>query len=148
MLFKGKYEFLSNFYPCVISLDGITYPSTEHAYQAMKSGDSDISLVISKLDYPGQAKKYGQQLVPQKNWDEVKVASMKMLLNLKFNDYELATKLVDVEEDLVENNWWHDNFWGHCLCEACVDIEKQNNLGKLLAGIKKQYSCSNVRVAK
>ena len=35
--FSGEYEFLSNFYPCRIVYNGITYPSVEHAYQDRKS---------------------------------------------------------------------------------------------------------------
>ena len=36
--FVGEYYFLSNFYPCSIEHDGLRYPSSEHAYQAAKSG--------------------------------------------------------------------------------------------------------------
>jgi predicted NAD-dependent protein-ADP-ribosyltransferase YbiA (DUF1768 family) len=36
-IFKYEWEFLSNFYPCEIVWEGITYASTEHAYQAAKT---------------------------------------------------------------------------------------------------------------
>ena len=34
--FKGKYEFLSNFYGCMVEFEGISFPSAEHAFQAAK----------------------------------------------------------------------------------------------------------------
>jgi len=35
--FVDQYDFLSNFYPAKVVLDGETYFSTEHAYQAAKT---------------------------------------------------------------------------------------------------------------
>lgn len=35
--FSGNYRFLSNFWPCVVTLDDQQYTSTEHAYQAAKT---------------------------------------------------------------------------------------------------------------
>lgn len=35
--FEGNYRFLSNFSPCFVKLDGVTYPSIENAYQAAKT---------------------------------------------------------------------------------------------------------------
>ena len=37
--FAGEYSFLSNFYPCAITLDGDDYPTVEHAFQAAKTDD-------------------------------------------------------------------------------------------------------------
>ena len=34
--FQGEYRFLSNFYPCQIEFEGLTYFSSEAAYQAQK----------------------------------------------------------------------------------------------------------------
>jgi predicted NAD-dependent protein-ADP-ribosyltransferase YbiA (DUF1768 family) len=34
---KPETRWLSNFYPCTIEYEGITYPSSEHAYQAAKT---------------------------------------------------------------------------------------------------------------
>ena len=34
--FRGRYVFMSNFYPCKIEHKGITYPSVEHYYVALK----------------------------------------------------------------------------------------------------------------
>jgi len=36
MYFRGKLNFLSNFYYSLIELEGLVYPSVENAFQAMK----------------------------------------------------------------------------------------------------------------
>lgn len=40
--FRGKFYFLSNFFPCKVTIKGITYPSAEHAFVAMKTKDIEI----------------------------------------------------------------------------------------------------------
>ena len=35
--FSGDFAFLSNFYPHTITIDGEAYPTTEHAFQALKT---------------------------------------------------------------------------------------------------------------
>ena len=37
--FGGEYSFLSNFYQCTVTYDGITYGSSEAAFQAQKTLD-------------------------------------------------------------------------------------------------------------
>lgn len=37
MQFRGRYYFLSNFYPCSIEIDGVRYESAEAAFQGQKS---------------------------------------------------------------------------------------------------------------
>ena len=40
--FEGRWRFLSNFYPCKIEHQGITYPSVENFYVAMKVNDQQL----------------------------------------------------------------------------------------------------------
>lgn len=37
MRFRGRYYFLSNFYPCSIEIDGIRYESAEATFQGQKT---------------------------------------------------------------------------------------------------------------
>lgn len=58
---------------------------------------------------------------------------MRQLLMQKFADVNLRVKLLATEdEELVEGNYWHDNFWGNCSCPKCKDIQGKNVLGTLL----------------
>lgn len=50
----------------------------------------------------------------------------------KFKDEQLKEMLLSTgNADIIEGNYWHDNFWGQCSCEKCVGKGK-NNLGKIL----------------
>jgi predicted NAD-dependent protein-ADP-ribosyltransferase YbiA (DUF1768 family) len=51
----------------------------------------------------------------------------------------LAAKLIATpDEELIEYNEWHDNFWGMCTCNVCANKTHQNKLGKLLT-ITREY---------
>ena len=66
---------------------------------------------------------------------------MEYVVECKFyQNPELLQKLIDTgDEELVEGNTWHDNFWGNCTCEKCRDIPGENHLGKILMDIRKKY---------
>lgn len=38
--FRGEYFFLSNFYETAVTIDGLTFPSSEAAFQAQKTMNS------------------------------------------------------------------------------------------------------------
>ncbi|GAH15684.1 unnamed protein product, partial [marine sediment metagenome] len=51
--FQGEYRFLSSFYPAEVELDGVTYPTVEHAFQAAKTLDSAQREFIRSAPRPG-----------------------------------------------------------------------------------------------
>ena len=55
--FQGKYSFLSNFYACVITLEGVDYSTVEHAFQAAKTHDLEERYQVQIADSPGKAKR-------------------------------------------------------------------------------------------
>lgn len=126
--FSGKYRFLSNFYPCRIVVEDIIYPSTEHAYQAMKTEDTSLRMDISLLDTPGKAKRY-KPPDPDGWYDGKGYAVMSLVTRLKYEDSTLRQMLLDTgDAELIEGNTWNDTYWG-------VDIKTGkglNNLGKIL----------------
>ena len=129
--FFGEYRFLSNFYPVCINMDGIEYPSVEHAYQAAKTVDRRERVAIAKCATAGEAKKLGQKCAIRPDWDAVKIEIMRGLLKKKFSYRRLKKALLDTGEAyLEEGNNWGDRFWG-----ACNDIG-ENHLGKLLMEIR------------
>lgn len=39
----------------------------------------------------------------------------------KFNNSDyLRTRLLIVQDKIIEENFWHDNFWGICKCGRCT----------------------------
>ena len=113
---EGPWRFLSNFYPCHVTLDSEIYNSVEHAYQAAKTLNPKLR---EKFRYDGveaaNAKQMGKNLTLRSDWEEVKIPTMRDLLMQKFYPTILRRKLLcTFKADLVEGNWWHDVWWGVC----------------------------------
>ena len=136
--FRGEYFYLSNFYICPIKLNGVVYPSVEHAFQAAKTTDSKIRQKICLATTPGRAKRLGNAIILRPGWEEMKVSTMRGLVKQKFNsDPHLAKQLkATMGKILIEKNWWHDNFWGWCTCFDCMAQKHRNFLGKILMSVR------------
>lgn len=130
-VFYGEYRFLSNFYPCNITVEGMRFSTAEHAFQAMKTMDLDERLKICYADTPGQAKRLGRKVTLRPDWEQAKLDVMRVVLRMKFRNDGLRAKLLATgDATLTEGNVWHDNFWGVCTCPKCRG--GQNHLGRLL----------------
>lgn len=141
--FSGKYKEFSNFYPAIVNLEGLNFPTVEHAYQASKSTEFFWRKLMCNLpaDKAGLAKKRGQLGKARPNWEEKKIEVMHSLLCQKFNQEPLKTKLLKTEDAIIiEGNYWHDNIWGECYCEKCKTVDGQNWMGRLLMDIRSQIS--------
>jgi ribA/ribD-fused uncharacterized protein len=132
--FKGEYRFLSNFWPRPLTLDGITYPTVEHAYQAAKTLDPQERTRIASLATPKMAKQAGGRVTLRPDWGEhVKLGIMEDLVRRKFADPGLAARLLATGvEELVEGNTWNDRFWGVCRGVG------RNELGRILMRVRSE----------
>jgi len=139
--FKDKYEFLSNFYPCNIQFCGHTFLNSEALFQALKSPKPEETFDQFTTLLPGDAKKLGRTIPLRKDWEAVKYVMMKMVCRLKFEQHpDLMQQLIDTgTAELIEGNWWHDNYWGNCKCEKCKNIEGTNLLGKVLMELREEF---------
>jgi len=111
-----------------VTYEGITYPSSEHAYQASKTLDYEERIIIASIGRPSDAKRRGRQLKLRDDWESVKLDVMRRIVMNKFlENKDLAELLISTgEEELVEVNTWGDTFWGVC------DGKGENWLGKIL----------------
>lgn len=130
--FSGENHFLSNFSASEVWLDGKSYPSVEHAYQAAKTIADAQREMIRNAPTPKEAKRLGRIFKLQPHWEEMKVEVMETLVRQKFRSHpELAQKLVSTgHQPLIEGNWWGDTFWGVCRGKG------QNQLGKILMSVR------------
>jgi ribA/ribD-fused uncharacterized protein len=132
--FDGVYRFLSNFWPCKVSYEGVIWPSVEHAYQAAKNPSKEYREKILACNTAGKTKALGKRIDLRSDWDTYRLEVMEELLRDKFKDTELLRKLLETgSEELIEGNWWGDTFWGVCRGKG------ENNLGKLLMKIRKEH---------
>lgn len=132
-------NWFSNFIPFEIPFEykGIVYTTPENFYQAMKSKDIEYRLKISKVS-PKQAKHLGYKVKLREDWESIKLNVMMVALKYKFSPgTSWYNKLKNCNEDIVEWNFWHDNFWGHCVCENCKEKVHHNHLGKMILFLKK-----------
>lgn len=186
--FQGKYRWLSNFWPCeIIDMEisnfelfsptlirrqtypdrpgVIVYPTTEHAYQAMKL-DKHVRLqFIKDRNYcslsAGEVKKLSRSMNVRSDWDDVKLSVMLKLQRKKFtNDKILQAdllktvnfpvrfeELTQVELDnpdhfqyIEEGNKWRDRFWGVC------DGTGHNHLGKIIMQVRNELIISRTKI--
>lgn len=133
--FFGPYRFLSNFEPCTVEYEGMTYNCSEAAYQAAKT--TDVSLRIAFTTMNGSKAKFaGQKLPIRADWNDVKVDVMYQIVKDKFSrNPELKEKLLSTGTLLlIEGNYWGDKFWGVC------NGEGENHLGKILMRVRRELS--------
>lgn len=132
--FRGQYEWLSNFYPCSITLDGYVWRSTECYYQAQKFHNLQTKLRFTDLS-GNQAKSLARSMASdiRSDWTNVSMDVMERALAQKFTFHnELGHKLMATGDVmLIEGNYWHDLFWGQCIC-AKHQGKGENHLGRLL----------------
>ncbi len=133
--FDGRYDFLSNFYPASVSVDGYNFLNSESAYQAFKCNNTADYEQFFELT-GDEAKRLGRKVEMREDWDEVKLSVMEKIVRAKFmQNPHLARYLIATGDSLiVEGNRWHDVFWG-------VDLrtdEGENNLGKILMKVRSE----------
>lgn len=141
--FFGENRFLSNFYPWpIVDENGVTWPSTEHYYQAMKTDvieerEAIRSAPLYKKDCKdGQrtVKSLGRSCTMRPEWDSVKNQVMHKALRMKFKfNNKMGIKLVETgDAELIEGNTWDDVWFGVC---NGVGL---NHLGRLLMELREE----------
>ena len=128
--FKDEYFFLSNYYEIPVTYNGVTYQSSEAAYQAQKCPERIPEFVNLT---PDQSKHYARKLPLRKDWEQVKVRIMTEIVREKFTNPEMREKLLGTGNAyLAEGNTWGDRIWG------TVDGQGQNLLGQILMQVRNE----------
>ena len=134
MIDSIKGTFLSNFYENGVRYEGLWYRNAESAFQAAKCTNKIDKVKFQNLT-GAQAKALGKTVQLRDDWNEVKVRVMYEVLCAKFEAQEILRiwLLETGDQEIVEGNSWGDTFWGVC------NGKGQNQLGKLLMGIREEY---------
>lgn len=130
MQFRGKFYFLSNFYPCTIVIDGLRYESAEAAFQGQKSVQH-AHLFTGNIT-PLEAKRLGRRVpIDVREWNARRLEAMKRVVWAKFEQNpKLRKLLIAVTEPIVEDNTWGDTYWGKCRGVG------SNHLGQILQEVR------------
>ena len=139
--FRGDFYFLSNFYHCKVTYNGITYGNNEAAFQAQKQ--LSRSKEFEHLP-PNSAKRLGRRVKLREDWEEVKDQIMYEIVKCKFTqNLDLKQKLLDTnDEELIEGNNWNDRYWGMVFKEHTGWIG-ENKLGKILMRVREEIKEDN-----
>lgn len=127
---RAMFGFCSHFHRAAIEVDGETWPSVEHYYQAQRSLDPDYRRTIRAAVSPGIAKRLSasphaprrisaqswfrlNNQQPRADWPEVKLGFMRRADWAKFSQQaELAALLVATgTAEIVEDSPF-DSYWG------------------------------------
>ena len=133
--FRNENFYLSNFYECSITYDGLTYQNNEAAFQAQKCINDNDKKQFCNLK-PGEAKHLGRKVSLRQDWEQVKVKIMHDIVFAKFTQHpDLRDKLLNTQDMyLEEGNNWGDRIWG------TVNGQGQNLLGQILMQVREELS--------
>ncbi len=140
------YIYFSPYTSHAIEIDGIVYPTVEHAYQCARYTDSKIINEISTAHSPVKAwetsTKYKYLQIPEFKSEDYKRKIMKKLMRLKADQHEEVRKaLIDSGDlEIVKHIVTYppgDGFW-----DDGEDGKGQNQIGKIWMEIRKEIKNS------
>jgi ribA/ribD-fused uncharacterized protein len=127
---------LSSYSQHEFDLDGDTWPSAEHYYQAMKFRPGELRDAIRNAEHPDKAKKLAakNKKSVRNNWEKVKETIMTRGIYIKCCTHpEAANALLNTDEKKIIENSQFDYFWG---CGR--DGRGHNTFGKVLMSVREK----------
>ncbi len=136
--FRGRYWFLSSFYPSPIVIDGTEYPTVEHYFQSMKATDPETAERIRNMETPKQARRLGRRIKLREDWEEIKQIIMRRAVYEKFTQHpDLEKSLLETGDLLlIEGNNWGKSYWG-CVRNKEKKLVGENHYGRILMEVRK-----------
>ena len=147
----GEHRAFSNDAEYPIEIEGSTYPTVEHYYQAMKArefGDSESEKRILEARTPKAAKAIGRKVTNfmKESWDEKRREIMLRAVKAKFVQHpELQKQLLDTGKRPIGKADPRNTFWGigtGVASEKSTNPTKwrgQNQLGKMLMSFREDF---------
>lgn len=136
-----EYGVLSNFARTPIKLANITWPTSEHLFQALKfTGNADNYAhreTIRCAQYPSEAARLGRNrnIAIRSDWDDIKIKAMLRVITLKAHQHEeVVTLLRRSGSALLVEKSYKDSYWG-----CGPDGNGLNMLGKLWMQVRMEF---------
>ena len=135
------YEF-TNFAMYTVQIDGSTWPTTEHYFQAQKFVGTPYAQAICHLATPREAfdftRKPEVHFWRRSDWEQVKEDIMKKALLAKFTQHnDLRLSLLGTRNRKLVEHTSNDNYWGDG-----GDGSGKNRLGYLLMSVREELRSS------
>ena len=131
--FRGKYLFLSSKYYALVMYKDLMFENNEAAFQSGKCIYDSYRVKFCHLT-PFEAKTLGGIISLRRDWKQIKDQVMEDCVRDKFTrNLDLRQLLLETgDEELIEENYWGDIYWG-----VCNNIGK-NKLGKILMKVREE----------
>eukprot|EP00742_Colponemidia_sp_Colp-10_P002675 GILJ01002858.1.p1 GENE.GILJ01002858.1~~GILJ01002858.1.p1 ORF type:complete len:173 (+),score=17.19 GILJ01002858.1:53-520(+) len=129
-----EYGQFSNFWKAEITLNGKTWPTTEHYFQALKFSGTEHEELVRQASSPKEAADMGRDrsLPLRANWEELKDMVMYAACYAKFTQHaDLRQLLLDTGDAYLVEHTRNDRYWGDG-----GDGTGRNQLGKTLMLIR------------
>ncbi|MFY0640990.1 MAG: NADAR family protein [Bermanella sp.] len=130
------YGEFSNFSDHPVKIDGKTWPTTEHYFQAQKFKDTQYEEKIRLLSSPMEAMIAGQDKNKplRKDWEQVKVDVMRTAIKAKFTQYDdLKQLLKSTQTSFLVEHTSNDSYWADG-----GNGRGRNMLGQILMEVRQQ----------
>lgn len=156
---SDDYGDFSNFAAWPIKVNGKTWPTSEHYFQAQKFLDEKYREEIRRVSSPMVAARMGRDRSKplRKNWESVKEQVMRKALRAKFEQHAelrallLATAPAKLVEHTENDAYWGDggngkgkNRLGYLLIDAprdkCVHFREINGIAAAFQYLQKNYN--------
>jgi hypothetical protein len=136
---SDDYGCFSNFAPYPIRLRGVTWPTSEHYFQAQKFTGTAQESAIQRAKSPAIAARMGRsrKVRLRRDWESVKVAVMHEAVRAKFSQHpELRAILLATGDARLVEHTEHDDYWGDG-----GDGRGRNELGRILMRVREELRC-------
>lgn len=135
---KDLYGEFSNFALFPITVEGVTWPSSEHFYQAHKFQDHDLQEKVRAAASPFLAAQMGRDpsLPMREDWDKVKDDVMLVALHAKYSQYQVLKDLLRS----TNTSHLYEHTKNDCYWADCGDHTGKNMLGQQLMQIREEFA--------
>lgn len=133
---KDPYGEFSNFYLFPVVIDGVSWPTSEHYYQAHKYTDPELMERVRAAETPMAAAILGRDPnIPKRpDWDTYKDIAMEVAVRAKFSQNQyLQLLLLSTNEAVIHEHTKSDCYWGDC-----GDGTGKDKLGILLMKLRSE----------
>lgn len=131
---RAEHGYFSNFWPAPISVNGVSWPTSEHFFQAQKFAQAEHQEAIRRVASPMIAARMGRSRARplRADWETVKDAVMLTALRAKFSQHpDLRQRLLATGDALLIEHTPRDAYWGDG-----ADGRGLNRLGQLLMQVR------------
>jgi ribA/ribD-fused uncharacterized protein len=131
---SDEFGCFSNFAHYPFKLDGKSWPTTEHYFQAQKFPETEQVEAIRLAKSPAKAKAMGRsrKFKLRKDWEAVKDAIMRKCVLEKFTAHaDIRTILLGTGDAILVEHTTNDDYWGDG-----GDGHGKNKLGRILMRVR------------